>query len=145
MKILNLAYSDSSDIKYRHDKFPDGQNQIIIQSTIGDSPVRIVSRLNNFIDLEKIICATQSLRELGVEDISLEVPYFLGSRSDRKFERGSNNYIKTVIAPIINSQNYKHVFVMDAHSDVLEGCINKLDNSTNLQLVNWALNNIFNG
>jgi phosphoribosylpyrophosphate synthetase len=56
-----------------------------------------------------------ALRNLGVRKINLYVPYFLGARSDRKFTEGGINYLKDVICPIINSQKFKSVTILDAH------------------------------
>jgi len=138
MKVLNLTNNETSDIKFEVSKFPDGQQQVKIinfkenyhhyrgynEYTEAFHPIKIKSRLNNFKDLELIICATKSLRNLGVREIHLYTPYFLGSRSDRKFEEGSNNYLKDVICSIINSLNFESVTVLDPHSDVLEACLN---------------------
>lgn len=161
MKTLNLAYPDKSDIKYTIQKFPDGQQNIVIEEVSlrrasgtlpckyecdcinpGNYPYQIKARLNNFKDLELIICAVASLRELGVEEIHLYTPYILGARSDRKFEDGGNNYIKSVIAPIINSLNFKTVTCIDPHSNVLEACINNFKKLDNKGLVEFALHNI---
>jgi ribose-phosphate pyrophosphokinase len=68
----------------------------------------------------------------------------MGARSDRKFSEGSVNYLKQVICPIINAQNFNTVLVLDPHSDVLEACLNnyqKLDNHT---VVKHALTDIDN-
>jgi ribose-phosphate pyrophosphokinase len=159
MKILNLTDIETSDIKFEVSKFPDGQNQIkILKSPVKVmnthnefvdlflkhyEVVQIKSRLNNFKDLELIICATKSLRELGVKEIHLYTPYFLGSRSDRKFEEGSNNYLKDVICPIINSLNFKSVTVLDPHSDVLEACLNNFKKVDNKQLVLFAAKDLY--
>lgn len=138
---LNLVNPDSS-IKYEITKFPDGQQTLRIL----DEPeslrlyawlskmerVDVKSRLASFRDLELIICATQALRELGIKNISLTVPYVMGARSDRKFNTGGINYIRTVIAPIINSQGYESVFVLDPHSDVIEACINNCKVTSNV-------------
>lgn len=161
MKTLNLTDLDSSDIKFEVSRFPDGQQQVKIIpfefiyypeghtyftrhsnnfKISKEISVQIKSRLNNFKDLELIICATKSLRELGVKEIHLYAPYFLGSRSDRKFEEGSNNYLKDVICPIINSLNFESVTVLDPHSDVLEACLNNFKKVDNHALVKWALN-----
>ncbi len=157
MKILNLVYPEKSDIKYKISKFPDGQQQITIlefdsfdSSKIGQEyeiygPVQIKSRLNNFQDLELIICAAKSLRSLGVKEIHLYVPYFMGARSDRKFEEGSNNYLKDVICPIINSLNFESVTVLDPHSHVLEACLNNFKKESNYGLTKWALGYIDEG
>jgi ribose-phosphate pyrophosphokinase len=148
MKTLNLAYPEKSDIKYRIDKFPDGQQQAVIISSVWNADieefenVKIKSRLNNFQDLELIICATKSLRNLGVKEIHLYTPYFLGSRSDRQFEEGSNNYLKDVICPIVNSLNFESVTVLDPHSDVLEACLNNFKKESNEKLVRLFYENL---
>lgn len=138
--ILNLVDVEKSDIKYKISKFPDGQQTVDIVEDINFvETIQINSRLNSFKDLELIICTNQSLRNLGVLDIHLYVPYFLGSRSDRKFMTGGVNYLKQVICPIVNSQNFKSVTVMDPHSDVLESCLNNYNKINNFDLVDDAL------
>ena len=150
MITLNLAKPEKSDIKFKLDRFPDGQQQLRFEGLqIGlikgytnpnfDYQITIKSRLNNFKDLELICCAVASLQELGITKIHLATPYFLGSRSDRKFEEGSNNYLKTVICPIINSLGFKSVTVLDPHSDVLEACLNNFKKVNNFTLVDDAL------
>ena len=161
MKTLNLVDIDKSDIKYQIQRFPDGQQNIVIDNNKGvlskklyldkeqysfEIPiesVQIKSRLNNWLDLELVVCAVAALRELGVEEIHLYVPYIMGSRSDRKFEEGGNNYLKDVICPIINSLNFKTVTCMDPHSDVLEACIKGFRKESNLDLVKFSLLNIY--
>jgi ribose-phosphate pyrophosphokinase len=141
--ILNLVDIEKSDIKYKISKFPDGQQTIDLIDfapyEIFDKIIQIKSRLNSFKDLELIICTNQILINLGAQYVSLYVPYFLGSRSDRKFQEGGVNYLKQVICPIINSQNFNSVIVMDPHSDVLEACINNYKKLDNFKLVDDAL------
>ena len=142
---LNLAYPEKSDIKFEKTKFPDGQQSIKITSGVSSEiAIKIYSRFTSFEDLELIICATAALKNLGMTDIFLYIPYFLGGRSDRKFEEGSINYIKDVVAPIINAQNYKSVLVLDPHSDVIEACIDRLEKIDNYSLVKAALTSIDN-
>jgi ribose-phosphate pyrophosphokinase len=165
MKILNLVNKDTSEIKYEVSHFPDGQKNVRIDKNIrltryndrqkidelvsldiiggNVKEVKIKSRLNNFEDLGLIYCATKSLRNLGVKDINLYVPYFLGSRSDRQFEEGSNNYLKDVICPIINSLNFESVTVLDPHSHVLEACLNNFKKQDNEVLVRYVLEDIY--
>ena len=135
------------EIKYKISQFPDGQQSVEIDPETVDIslPVEISARLTSFRSLELIISATQDLYELGVKEISLYVPYFLGARSDRKFSKGSSNYLKTVICPIINAQNYTKVTVIDAHSDVLEACLNHFEKRTNLGVVSFAMSGIEHG
>ena len=135
VKCLDLTNSVVSQINYTISKFPDGQQSITINAGIDvGNRVIISSRLNSFRDLELIITANQCLIEMGVKRISLYVPYFLGARSDRKFSIGGVNYLKSVICPIINSQNFTKVSVLDPHSDVLEACLNNYDTINNYLL-----------
>ena len=142
---LNLAYPENSDIKFHINSFPDGQQSVDITDKdffFRDKDIKIYSRIRSFRDVELIICANQALRQLGVRSVSLYVPFFLGSRSDRKFKDGGVNYLKHVIAPIINSQNFDCVLTLDPHSDVLEAVLNNFEKIDNLLLVNTALSNI---
>lgn len=154
MKSLDLTNLENSDIKYKVSNFPDGQQAITLdlENTNFESEpqsVTIKSRLNSFLDLELIVCANQALIELGVKhhsfklkEISLYVPYFLGARSDRKFLNGQSNYLKTVIAPIINLQKFSRVTILDPHSDVLEACINNFQKITNVSFAKDAISDI---
>ena len=145
MKILNLVYPDKSDIKYNKIQFPDGQQNIVLDMKIKTDKAVIKTRLNDFKDVELLICATQALYNTNsVKEIALYCPYFLGSRSDRKFEYGSVNYLKDVICPIINNLKFFEVSVLDPHSDVLEACIKGFRKESNLELVKFGLNNIYN-
>lgn len=145
MVVLNLAYPHNSEIEFEISQFPDGQQTVTIKSfEFGSDNVLIKSRLNSFKDLELIICATQALREMGIKNISLYIPYCIGGRSDRKFREGGVNYIKSVIAPIINSQGFNSVTILDPHSDILEACINNFCKISNLDLVAFALKFIDN-
>jgi ribose-phosphate pyrophosphokinase len=144
---INTDYNGRNNINYQISKFPDGQQTVDITSNLffnSSTQVQIRSRMNDFKDLELILCTTQALKNLGVSDIELYVPYFIGGRSDRLFGYGGVNYLKQVIAPIINSQGYSKVYVMDPHSDVLEAVINNFVKSTNYKLVKFALEAIDN-
>lgn len=141
--ILNLTNLEISHIKYKISKFPDGQQTIdltdINKAQLIDKTVSIWTRLNDFKDLELIICANQALRNFGVSHVHLYAPYFTGARSDRQFQGGGVNYLKQVICPIINSQNFDSVTVMDPHSDVLEACLNNYFKIDNFDLISYAI------
>lgn len=151
---LNLVNpNDHLSCGYEISKFPDGQQTLnIVEKGYAtfdslknnNQGITIKSRLNSFKDLELIVCANQCLKEIGVKRVRLYIPYCIGGRSDRKFEEGGINYIKTVIAPIINSQNFEKVTVLDPHSDVLEACINNFESRNNHDLVIQALKNVDN-
>ena len=140
---LNLVDLEKSDIKYKISKFPDGQQTVDLtewKDLDYTDPVKITSRLNSFKDLELIICAVGAIRNIKPhKKIFLNVPYFLGSRSDRKFVDGGVNYLKQVICPIINSLNLTCVMVLDPHSDVLEACLNNYEKVSNDIVVEHSL------
>lgn len=142
--ILNLVNPKNSEIAYKISKFPDGQQTVdlVPPTTRRDYYVTIKSRLNNFKDLELIICATAALKNLGFKKIELYVPYFVGARSDRKFVTGGVNYLKDVITPIINSQGFEKITVLDPHSDVLEALLFNFEKISNKQLVSHAISRI---
>jgi ribose-phosphate pyrophosphokinase len=151
--VLNLVRQDDVlSCEYEVSRYPDGQQSIrIVESRYGTyqslreqkEPITIMSRLNTFQDLELIVCANQALKEIGVKSIKLYIPYCIGGRSDRKFQEGGFNYIKNVIAPILNSQNFDMVTILDPHSDVLEACINNFTGVNNYGLINFAIRDYF--
>jgi ribose-phosphate pyrophosphokinase len=149
MRILDLTDPIQSSIKYQVNKFPDGQQSItLLQShhfwTLKTDTIKIHSHLNSFADLELIICAKRVLDSLGVSQVVLHVPYFLGARSDRRFEDGTVHYLKEVICPIINSLKFNSVIVLDPHSDVLEACLDNMIKIDNHSVVKSALTAIDN-
>ncbi len=138
--LLDLTDISNSDISFKISKFPDGQQSVSITGGFdGNETIQLSSRMNSFKDIELIICANQALKENGAKNVELYVPYFLGARSDRKFEKGQTNYLKNVICPIINSQGFSKVIVMDPHSDVLEACLTNFHKIDNIRLVDEAL------
>jgi ribose-phosphate pyrophosphokinase len=155
MEIINLVNpNDRYSFKYEVIHFPDGQHSFnliededntfeILREYANKHGITINSRLNSFEDLEIILCATQALKNLGIKRIRLYIPYCLGGRSDRKFMKGSINYIKDVIAPIINLQGYEEVEIMDPHSQTLESTINNFVEIKNNDLVLFAINDIY--
>lgn len=147
MRTINLAIPEKTDIRFKVSKFPDGQQTVDISTPrnfLQGEDIKMVARITSFRDLEIIIAANQALRELAVASVSLYVPYFLGARSDRKFREGGVNYLKHVICPVINSQNFNTVLVLDPHSDVLEACLNNFEKVNNFTVVKHALTDIDN-
>jgi ribose-phosphate pyrophosphokinase len=150
-RVLDLTNKLTSEIRYEVSKFPDGQQSITILNPHHHwvlkqkvDYIKIHSRLNSFADLELIICAKKALDHLGVKQVVLHVPYFLGARSDRKFQEGGIHYLKDVICPIINSLKFDAVVVLDPHSDVLEACLDNMVKVNNHLIVKHALTKIDN-
>jgi ribose-phosphate pyrophosphokinase len=155
MEVINLVNpNDMFSFKYEVSHFPDGQHSFnliededntfeSLRKYSQEHGITIKSRLNSFEDLEIILCATHALKNIGIKRIRLYIPYCLGGRSDRKFMKGSINYIKDVIAPIINLQGYEEVEIMDPHSDVLEACINNFSKMGTEKLLNFSFKDYF--
>jgi ribose-phosphate pyrophosphokinase len=147
MRTINLAYPENTDIRFKVSQFPDGQQTVDIETPrnfLQGADVKITARISTFRDLEIIIAANQALREMAVSTVSLYVPYFMGARSDRKFREGGVNYLKHVICPVINSQKFNSVIVLDPHSDVLEACLDNYDKVSNFTVVKHSLQDIDN-
>lgn len=87
---------------------------------------RIEFKPESFRDFELLIAAVSTLRGTGFDRLELFMPYVLGARSDRQFTLNSTNYIKNVIAPLINALNFESVIVFEPHSDVIESTINNV-------------------
>lgn len=149
MKTLNLIEKRLGEIQYEISKYPDGQQSVTIYGDkrncfsylIGED-IEVTTRLRSFLDLEILISCTSSLKEAGVNEIHLFITYFLGGRSDRKFLEGSSNYLKTVICPIINLQNYKTVTVYEPHSDGIELCLNGFKKGNTNSMTEFVINDI---
>ncbi len=145
MKTLNLVSLRESFIKYEHRKYPEGQQDIIILDEWGTGfnyPIQILSRFNNWRDLELIVCTVAALRHLKVKEIHLYIPYILGARSDRQFQDGGTRYLKDAIASVINPLKLDSVTVLDPHSDVVENVIDNIVKIDNVSLVSSAITRI---
>lgn len=144
MLILNLANREKSTISYEILSFSDSQKLVNLLGKYAqgvtniEEEVSIYSRMS-WDDLQLIICANQALLEAGFKRVHLYVPYFIGARSDRKFGDGGINYLKQVICPLINTQQFASVTVLDPHSHCLEMGINNLHIETNSYFVGQAL------
>lgn len=144
---FNLVNPENSNIKFKINQFPDGQQSLDLiewsEMNRYTDHVTIITRLNSFKDIEILMCAVAAIRNIKPNrEIKLVTPYFLGARSDRKFQEGGVNYLKQVICPIINSLNFSNVLTLDPHSDVLEACLNNFEKTNNFRLVDEALSYI---
>lgn len=146
--VLNMVNNENSPIKYKLISFPCGQHNTEIDvNTLSfptSDPIEIRCRINNFIDLEILICLVNCLRRLKYNNLHLFCGHLMGARSDRQFAEGGNSYLVDVIAPLITAQNFESVTVLDVHnSDVTAACIKNLEVESNLRLVKWAVREIY--
>ena len=141
MSVLNLVNKEESTIKYNIIKFPDSQVIVNLDYSWVTDTVLIKSRMS-WEDLQIIICAVAALRNAGCRKVKLYVPYFLGGRSDRRFQSYGMRYIKDVIGPIINNLELDTIIVKDDHSSVLENVINHLEPLDNLDLIKFMMKDL---
>ena len=88
--------------------------------------VTITARLVDSATIMELLMTTDAIRRQCPDaTISLVMKYIPYARQDRVCNEGEALAIK-VFADLINSQNYKSVYVSDPHSDVASALINKV-------------------
>lgn len=89
--------------------------------------IRISATLLNSDDVMTLVMIVDALREAGVENIRLTMPYIPYARQDRVCNKGEALSIRA-FANIINALDFKSVVVWDAHSVIsttlIKNCIN---------------------
>ncbi len=130
MKTLNLADKTKSDIDYKIINYPDGQRDVLLLDNGGVSVrVMIRSRMNSFADLELIAAAKSAVqRQSATNHTELYVPYLLGARSDRVFQKGGSHYLADVIAATLNNLGFNKVNTLDVHSSAAKNAVFRLEN-----------------
>lgn len=120
-------YLDRQLAKVHTFKFPAGESGV---SFSVDQPVKD-GKINGMItllwldndDLINLMLLVDAVRREYDVELSLSIPYFPYARQDRVCNKGESLSVK-VIADIINSLNFKNVYVMDPHSDVVGAVLN---------------------
>lgn len=124
--------------------FPDGQ-KLATREFNDEEADYIALRLSSWEDFQDMLVQAAAYRRSGSKGVVLYAPYILGSRSDRVFEDGGINYVKDVLAPLINAQGFSSVKTLDPHSNALELCIDNLVSERPFTLINDAIVDITKG
>lgn len=90
-----------------------------------DGEISIVARIQNSDDVMTVLMLNDALHREGHTNIDLDMPYIPYSRQDRVCNPGEALSIK-VFADLINSCNFRNVYVIDPHSDVAPALINNV-------------------
>jgi ribose-phosphate pyrophosphokinase len=118
--------------------FPGGEPHLKIRSDLDPAhPVHISHRIRTFGDLGLLCLAVDTLRRMGVSQITLFLPYFPGARQDRVMVPGEPLTVK-VYADLINALQLDRVTVFDPHSEVTPALLNRctvLDNQAFIRQV----------
>lgn len=119
-------------------KFPGGEPHIKLninfKSFIETKSVTITTRIKNMDDLMWVLLVTDALKNEGINDIALLIPYLPFARQDRKMIEGEPFSLK-VLANILNAQNYSNVIIYDVHSEASTILINNSINISNHSFV----------
>jgi len=119
--------------------FPDGQ--LNFESKYKQGTQNITCRLSTWADFQYMLAEAAYQKKLG-QTVSLYSPYVIGSRSDREFSEYGINYLKSVISPLINQQNFRYVKILDGHSLALHGAIDRLVDDSPISNIMRAINDI---
>lgn len=120
MKVLklNLINAEKSDIKWRIDKYPDGQVQLVLDKFDNKCKVDIYTRLRSSDDIFILMQLSDIFNRRGLE-CSLTIAYLLTARTDRWFNTETAFSLK-IVCDIINSFNLSDaVRILDPHSEVV--------------------------
>lgn len=114
---LNLINVRNSDIKWRIDRYPDGQVQLVLDKFDNKCKVNIFIRLRSSDDIFILMQLSDIMNRRGLE-CSLCIPYLLTARTDRWFNTETAYSLK-IVCDIINSFKLSSaVRILDPHSEV---------------------------
>lgn len=86
-------------------RYPDGQHNCYLDLEYFNNPkleIAIDCSIRNWEDLEKLLCIVGALKQADYVIQKVTYYYLFGLRSDRVFAPGMPNYLRDVIAPVIN-------------------------------------------
>ena len=115
MKTLNLIKPDKSDVKYRIDRFPDGEVQFVLTEELNRKETYTVDcRITNAEELFLLLQVGDVLdRQAVVWD--LHIRYLMGMRMDRvmSFERP---FTLRIVGKMISQMGYRRCSVYTPHN-----------------------------
>ncbi len=111
-------------------QFPDGtlSTKIAVPKEADGNVVKYIKiqwLYENNAELVSLIFITKHLKNAGVEDIDLDMPYIPNARQDR-VKNEEDVFTLKYFAEIINGLGFKSVSVLDPHSYVSEAVIDRI-------------------
>ncbi len=150
--IINLdeSFSPNSnfkEIEFEQFTFNGGEEHIKIKTQfnpyrVWENDIVITCRINDSSSLMRLLLAKNALTNIGFERFFLFMPYLPYARQDRICDNGESLSSK-VFADIINSQKFKNVISLDAHSLVLPALINNYKEESNLFFIHGVVDSVF--
>lgn len=112
---LNLIDLETSEIKWKIDRFPDGQVNFKFLDFNRKSDINITTRITNSDDLFILMQLKDILDRAEISVNILRITYLLGARQDRVMDI-DQPYTLKLVANVINSLEARAVLVYDPHS-----------------------------
>ncbi len=141
--ILNLdktfhPFPKEKSINFELFTFSGGEPHLKILDNLNEIlEVTITQRIKSFNDIGFLLIAVNALKNMGITEVNLFLPYFPGARQDRIMIKGEALTVK-IYAEIINNLQLKTVTIFDPHSDVTPALLNNcivLENYTFIKKV----------
>lgn len=121
----NFRPFNQKEIEFETFTFSGGEPHIRINTKINtEDDVTITHRLQSFNDFGILLMAIDALKNMGVTNIHLVIPYFPGARQDRVINTGEALSVK-VYTNILNQQQLTSITIFDPHSDVTPALLNQ--------------------
>ena len=130
MKTINLNKQHGVDLVL----FPDNQPHVNIKGIVPGDQVKVICCMDNSLTVVQLLETVNALEHIGAVKQELHIPYLMGARSDRVMNPGDSVDIE-VISALVNSLDFKEVFLYDAHSEVSLKLIKNSQDLTNIKLV----------
>ncbi|MEE1072978.1 MAG: ribose-phosphate pyrophosphokinase [Cellulosilyticum sp.] len=119
------------------ENFPDGT--LLLKYAPQGTEIKIYRKFENNEELITLYYLTRSLQEKGYGDIELIMPYIPNARQDR-IKKEEDIFTLKYFSEIINTLNFKKVYVLDPHSDVSSALIHRIEKMPVTPYIEKAVN-----
>jgi ribose-phosphate pyrophosphokinase len=105
-------------------RFPDGEQEIDIQTSVRGQPVFVVQPLGHPVGehIVELLLLADACRRAGARSVTAIVPYMGFARQDRVTKEGRPLGAK-VIADLLGTGGFAQVIAVDLHSPVIASCV----------------------
>ena len=126
---------NGSEVELGH--FPDGTFHLKPEIN-KENPVIICWHFEDNDEMCALLFLTKHIRRLGVEKITLKLPYIPNARMDR-VKNDNDVFTLKYFADFINDLNFDKVIVLDPHSSVSEALIDRIEVQTPKSLIKHVI------
>ena len=105
-------------------RFPDGEQQVDIQTSVRGQPVFIVQPLGHPVGehLLELLLLSDACRRAGARSVAAILPYLGFARQDRVTKEGQPLGAR-VVADVLGTGGLSQVIAVDLHSPVIASCV----------------------